>query len=397
MGSLQSVLGDCQIGELPAYVKEYISKAEAAYEGMRNPEGSEASVVYSPNEQKFSNSGSSHFSGPNHTFVTSRNPMVKDRGMERANEDRKLLSDIVDLVVDGIDSPSLRKDSQTPMRRNNVPGGQVYSVPSKNRKALKTDVWEEAKNRVDLNGTHVKASPLDDIDDYDIDEISIADEARSLYSSKNEHVSEVERHKQVDLMSQSTGYSSSCSVENQQEANLEANEVEGQAQKATSSINKISNRAISFESSIHNIEEKGSLEEDGSKDIKSTNVESAVLDKDINQASPLDTCRQEEAEVRSICHIVALPFEMDDEAEKVTKWYIVEADWFRLWSKFLQGAPRPGPIVNEKLLTENNNRPWPGLLQGEHYFGMDERAWNFLADRYGADIAISRKSYDIYT
>lgn len=110
----------------------------------------------------------------------------------------------------------------------------------------------------------------------------------------------------------------------------------------------------------------------------------------------LSLCREEEKELRKSFVILAFPFEMDDESKQISKWYIVEASWFRQWSKFLQGAPRPGPITNQ-LLFGKDGQPRDNLRPGEHYFGMDKEAWSQLSDRYGCDVAICKSKYDIYT
>ena len=147
------------------------------------------------------------------------------------------------------------------------------------------------------------------------------------------------------------------------------------------------------EKSVENDEKGGGvLEEnlDGEGDVE---PERPIVDQTLVR---LNMCREEEKELRKSFVILAFPFEMDEESKQVKKWYIVEASWFRQWSKFLQGASRPGPITNE-LLFDRDGQPKEELRPGEHYFGMDQEAWSQLSDRYGCDVAVCKSSYDIYT
>ena len=77
-------------------------------------------------------------------------------------------------------------------------------------------------------------------------------------------------------------------------------------------------------------------------------------------------------------------------------WFLLEASWFREWSAFLRGAPRPARIINGKLLSPDGE-PWPSLQPGKHYIALDAVAWQLLRDIYGADCAIERPRFDIYS
>uniref|UniRef100_A0A7S3LMB8 DUSP domain-containing protein n=1 Tax=Aplanochytrium stocchinoi TaxID=215587 RepID=A0A7S3LMB8_9STRA len=418
MGNLQTLLGECQIGELPAYVKEYLAKAEEHLPGRGKKDGSggdEAYIVYAeslslPNTRSQSANMNmdrnfrNPYTGPNHTYVNSRAALLQEENSRSINEDRQLLSDIVDLVVDGIDSPSIRRERVIHERArssNDIPGGEVYSLPVKNKRVVKTDVWEEAKSRVDVTGSHVRASPLDEgnndgIDD-DLETAVVADVYVNDYDANENFQPKTNVNKVESSLSQAQ--SLQAYVEADSEYEYEEIGQHHQQQQATPKNEReteTENEKKTKKKMTKKRQQRNEVVIDSDEENEQTEENEEAQNEGKTMSSPLDICRQEEVELRSICHIVALPFEMDEEAEMMKKWYIVEAEWFRHWSKFLQGAARPGPIINEKLLTEDNDRPWPGLLPGEHYFGMDEQAWNFLADRYGADIAICRNTYDIY-
>merc|ERR1712232_1140817 len=102
------------------------------------------------------------------------------------------------------------------------------------------------------------------------------------------------------------------------------------------------------------------------------------------QENEEDIARREESDQRKNFVIVVLPFEMDEKSDQVEDWFLVEARWFREWSKFLQGkddTSRPGGIPNKLLLEKNTETPKPNLEQGKHYVGMDYQAWSLLSER----------------
>ena len=56
--------------------------------------------------------------------------------------------------------------------------------------------------------------------------------------------------------------------------------------------------------------------------------------------------RREEARMLEMLTIVVHPFEAEAH-QKSGLWYLLEAEWFREWSAFLQnGGERPGSIEN---------------------------------------------------
>jgi len=111
-------------------------------------------------------------------------------------------------------------------------------------------------------------------------------------------------------------------------------------------------------------------------------------------AKALKIHRNEEAKLFEYLNILVHPSEEPKSSSET--WFLLEADWFRAWSGFLKGGPRPGKINNSRLINGEDELPWPAQEPGRHYVALDTQAWALLSELYGADITIERKHFEIY-
>lgn len=264
------------------------------------------------------------------------------------------MSDLVDLCVDGLDS----SDNGIGSNRRTVFGSAVYQLPvESNSKEVRTQIWEE----LDRSDGEQKGNPVVGAEESDFENSAKTSTEKILEESLGGLDAEVESEVSGSVVSDKKA----------------AEAKDGRPEKTPLTVRKTSKRKGK--------KSKVAVITDGEAE-KTAPVDQALL--------RLKLCREEELELRKSFSLVAFPFEID-EATETNKWYIVEANWFRQWSKFLDGQPRPGPITNSALLSKDN-KPKPGLNPGEHYFGLDQAAWNQLSGRYGADVAICKSTYDIY-
>lgn len=77
--------------------------------------------------------------------------------------------------------------------------------------------------------------------------------------------------------------------------------------------------------------------------------------------------------------------------------YMIDALWLTQWRKFaVENGPRPGPISNDRLLTETGE-PRAGLKKKADYRGLHSKVWAGLHELYGGGPAIVRDEMDIYS
>lgn len=157
MGNLQSILGDCQIGQLPVYLQQFVAQeggGDEAYvvygsKRMFQGQGVDSSGIRDDDEDDrvgmLNNSSDLYYSGPSQKHV--RANMIEKKEKER----RQVLVDIVDLCVDGIDSVELA--NRRAAKGSREPGGQTYTSPEgKGDTYLNSEVWDEAEYRAHENG-----------------------------------------------------------------------------------------------------------------------------------------------------------------------------------------------------------------------------------------------------
>eukprot|EP00403_Amphidinium_massartii_P016449 CAMPEP_0178418810 /NCGR_PEP_ID=MMETSP0689_2-20121128/25282_1 /TAXON_ID=160604 /ORGANISM="Amphidinium massartii, Strain CS-259" /LENGTH=223 /DNA_ID=CAMNT_0020040219 /DNA_START=18 /DNA_END=685 /DNA_ORIENTATION=+ len=84
------------------------------------------------------------------------------------------------------------------------------------------------------------------------------------------------------------------------------------------------------------------------------------------------------------------------EGKRIAVYYLVEAEWFRRWAKYVKNqGPRPGPILNSHLL-QAGGVPKPGLIAGKDYRGVGIEVWRFLQEIHGGNPEIICPFLNIY-
>eukprot|EP00403_Amphidinium_massartii_P013886 CAMPEP_0178411726 /NCGR_PEP_ID=MMETSP0689_2-20121128/21642_1 /TAXON_ID=160604 /ORGANISM="Amphidinium massartii, Strain CS-259" /LENGTH=324 /DNA_ID=CAMNT_0020032939 /DNA_START=5 /DNA_END=979 /DNA_ORIENTATION=+ len=84
------------------------------------------------------------------------------------------------------------------------------------------------------------------------------------------------------------------------------------------------------------------------------------------------------------------------ENQTVKPFFIIDADWFKRWAKFVKDeGPRPGPITNSRLL-QAGGKAKLGLKAAKDYRGVCEPVWDMLLDHYGGGPQIRCNFLDIY-
>jgi len=388
MGNLKSVVGDCQLGELPAYLQSYLRK-----------EGDEAYVVYSAEQlqmqmpqasvqsriesQAPSPAAMYYFSGPQHQHVRA-----------------KLLSELVDLCVDASSDEQCTKN---------------------NTRVLESREWTEAELRAEKDGT-LRATPWQQATRT---KTSNENNSRKKKRSKSKRSSSGSEKRRGQTDDTKTNASSSKEPEAQSEDGFE-NDIGSDVQShfvKMESLEMSSEKLIledpetsegDYHSEVeegnemkHTLNEQNKLQDHLQEEMTSNGSTSdSVSENSRCQSMPARTLsslssrdqvtlrvqREEEFKLRDtmftiFVHDLEVPVEFDGD------FFLLEAGWFRAWSDFLQGSARPGRIRNLKLLHEG--KPWPGLLAGKDYVALNETSWKILRDIYGADLELRRKTYDI--
>jgi len=77
-------------------------------------------------------------------------------------------------------------------------------------------------------------------------------------------------------------------------------------------------------------------------------------------------------------------------------WFIIDCTWYNKWKKYITGAaPRPGPVDNSALLTDNG-LPKKGLVVSQQYIAVKPGVWEPIFAMYGGGPVIKRRTMDIY-
>mmetsp|Transcript_9259 Transcript_9259/g.15034 ORF Transcript_9259/g.15034 Transcript_9259/m.15034 type:complete len:376 (-) Transcript_9259:1951-3078(-) len=373
MGNLQSVLGDCQLGEVPAYLQQYVSKADG---------GDEAYMVYGDRLHFKQQQDPGCYSGPSQTHV--RSNLLKENDIS----ERQMLSDLVDLCVDGIDSAGTR-DRQLGSSR--TPGGATFSMPKGSKGRLNMEVWDEAEYESKESGGPIRATP-DGVERVKTTK-SKEDRKKKKHKSKkksrkdrkvDECIEEIVESYPDDLQdllrendTREEGNNAAPVEEESQEDEAYHSEIEAENDPSPSSTERVVVDTLAVSNST-----------------ASTKPPKSPKRKNATEGVALNVYRDEEAKLLERLVIVVHPSEEPE--EPIGEWYLLDAEWFREWSAFLRGAVRPGRILNSKLLDRVTGEPWAGQEPGKHYVGLDVVAWNLLRDIYGSDIEIVRPAFNIY-
>mmetsp|Transcript_8965 Transcript_8965/g.17660 ORF Transcript_8965/g.17660 Transcript_8965/m.17660 type:complete len:421 (-) Transcript_8965:1302-2564(-) len=419
MGNLQTILGDCQLGEVPAYLQQYIRKGES---------GDEAYMVYNErsgfrrpgDEDAPHNDASMYYSGPAQQVVRAK--LLE----EQESRQRQVLADLVDLCVDGIDDTNARGKSalsgSSSSRVAQMPGGQVFSAPKVQREDLTSEVWSDAaakgpvratpwdsnnaQNDSDEETAHRKKSKkksskkkkskrhadLDNEQENDREQGEISGRVEAIVNSYPEPIKELLRKDSNGRHDKSNNNSSDKEEVVDPDADYES-EVEStdplSAEHTQSDATRYSGSGKPVEADKDSVG-SGS----GMMNVNSNNNNNNNENNSSNkEQGSLRVHREEESKLFARLNIIVAPFEEPN--EPIDDHFLLDAEWFRDWSAFLKGAARPGPIENGKLL-DGDGKPWPGLDAGQDYVGIDKVGWNLLKDIYGADCAIIRPVYDLY-
>jgi len=467
MGNVQAILRDCQLGQVPAYLQPYVFKGQ---------DGDEAYMVYGERapaqQQGFRDDNAAYVSGPSQGHVRSNLLEKGIKSKKKSGRDqRKVLADIVDLCVDGIDSEGVR--DQPPLGSRG-PGGQTFSLPEGNSKHLNSEVWDEAEYRASAKGamrvtpgntTRVQQEQQQQHSDADrTGERSSASKKRSSKSKKKtkrsrrkaggtadsdgdgetiistgegnndendgQQLSEERVGKSSALIHEDTGeqqgQSSGMVKENMDDHELEDTEYESEveqnslAARTSTAHDTHMNNGTPLKCTDPSLPHNGN-QTNGNQTVTNSSNSSSTANNNSNDSATLNICREEElVRLERLC-IVVHPSEAPDSAPD-SGWFLLEAGWFRKWSAFLRGAARPGRIRNAALLNTDSSRSssrngtdssnntsdgsasggeeshaWPGLRPGKDYVGLDNVAWRLLSEVYGADVAVVRVAFDIYS
>mmetsp|Transcript_23435 Transcript_23435/g.43584 ORF Transcript_23435/g.43584 Transcript_23435/m.43584 type:complete len:374 (-) Transcript_23435:37-1158(-) len=372
MGNLQSALSDCQFGNVPAYLQQFVNKSEA---------GDEAYMVYGERaafQPGVEEAGGLYYSGPSQQHVH-RN-LLRENGKskeELAEIQKKALSELVDLCVDGIDSSKARA---TPPIGSEAPGGKTFVLPQGKEKHIHSQIWSEAEQDGALRVVDPAPSAPRPTHKSDLDvEVKVKRKGTSKKKKKKAKAKGTSKTSdQGEHTTASKVKDSESRRDEDSDPNTNGDMYDSQLEDSGNSSNE---RDVSPPpTSPRNQKAQPSAQNSPSR----------------SDTPKLAVCRDEEAQLLGSFTVVVHPSEVPDDPPQ--EWYLVEAGWFREWSAFLRGAPRPGKINNGKLVnTSRQNEAWPDQKPGKHYVGMDHVAWNLLKEIYGADLAVVRKVFDIYS
>ncbi|GBG32131.1 Ubiquitin carboxyl-terminal hydrolase 33 [Hondaea fermentalgiana] len=440
MGNLQSVLGDCQLGEVPAYLQQYLSKADAGdeaymvYSERSGFRGASAASAAPGGGSGNDGDSSMYYSGPTQQIVRAK-LLEKEEADAAQSRKRQVLADLVDLCVDGIDDASARNQ---PSRSARLPGGQAFAAPQIQSDNLTAEVWDEAASKGPVRASPWESRAGRDENDPGADADANIDDKQASKKKKRKKKKKRDRDAQDGEVSGRVDAIVDAYPETIKELLRDGDEgatsaaaaaVAAEVAEATQSDPSSSRQPAvddadaysdhdpeaDYESEVETPAQTRELDErPGTPGTPSGKHGAAgpvsALDGEARSRSPAADSsqgsesgggeqnsvriqREEESKLLARLNILVAPFE--EPKEPIDTFYLLEADWFRDWSAFLRGAARPGEIQNGKLL-DSDGQPWPELEAGQDYVAIDKVAWNLLRDIYGADSAIKRPVYDLY-